>query len=194
MSVSKAETTRLLANFAHGDPIAVERLTPLLYDELRAIAKRIFRRENSDHTLQATALVHEAFLRLVDQDGVDAMNRAQFLALGATIMRRILIDHAKASHRLKRGGDRKPVTLHETSALIDEPELEVLDLDEALRELEALDERQARIVELRFFGGATVEETALALGVSERSISDDWRMARAWLKRKLDPQRKNPPM
>ncbi len=181
----KAETTRLLAELTRGDAAALDQLTPLLYEELHAIARRILSRERRDHTLQATALVNEAYLRLVDQTSATLRDRVHFLSLGATMMRRILVDYSRTADRLKRGGDRKAVTLHDASALTETPEIDVLDVDEAMRELEQLDPRQARLVELRFFGGASVSEIALALDVSERTVNDDWRMARAWLRRKL---------
>jgi RNA polymerase sigma factor (TIGR02999 family) len=188
MSSLKTETTRLLASLSQGDSAAVQRLTPILYEELHLIAERILQRERPNHTLQATALVNEAYLRLVDQDEASLQDRVQFLALGATMMRRILVDYSRAAGRLKRGGDRKPVTLHEASALADAAEVGILDIDDALKDLEQLDARQARLVELRFFGGASVPEIAVALSVSERTVNDDWRMARAWLRRRLDPE------
>jgi RNA polymerase sigma factor (TIGR02999 family) len=184
---TKAETTRLLAALTAGDGSVIERLTPILHEELHAIAARILRRERPGHTLQATALVNEAYLRLVEQDSANVQSRAQFLALGATMMRRILVDYARAAARLRRGGNLRPVTLHEASVLTEGPEMDMLDVDEALRGLEQLDARQARLVELRFFAGASIPEAALALGVSERTVNDDWRMARAWLRRRLDP-------
>ena len=188
MSSLKAETTRLLASLSQGDSAAVQRLTPILYEELHLIAERILRRERPNHTLQATALVNEAYLRLVDQDEASLQDRVQFLSLGATMMRRVLVDYSRSAGRLKRGGDRKPVTLHEASALTEATEVGVLDIDDALRDLEQLDECQARLVELRCFGGASVPEIAVALSVSERTVNDDWRMARAWLRRRLDPE------
>ena len=185
MVVSKAITTRLLADVARGEVLAVEELTPLLYDELLLIARRLLRRRQGGHTLQATVLVHEAYMRLVDQECADAMSRAHFTGLAATMMRRIVLDHARAKRRLKRGGVEQHVTLHETQVLGSRGEVDVIALDEVLKKLERLDARQARIVEMRFYGGATVEETAGVLGISRRCVDDEWRMAKAWLKREL---------
>ena len=186
---SGVETARLVAELARGDVETVERLTPILHSELHELAERLLGRERPGHTLQATALVNEAFLRMVGQDAARIRGRAHFLALAATIMRRILVDHARARRRLKRGGASKPVTLHEGIAVLGESSLDVLAIDEALGELAALDARQARVVELRFFAGASHAEIAAALGVAERTIDDDWRMARAWLRARLDPDR-----
>jgi RNA polymerase sigma factor (TIGR02999 family) len=185
MVVSKAITTRLLANVARGEIAAVEELTPLLYDELLLIARKMLRRREGGHTLQATVLVHEAYMRLVDQECADGMSRAHFTGLAATMMRRVVIDHARAKRRLKRGGVDGHVTLHETQVIGDCGAVDVIALDDVLKKLERLDARQARIVEMRFYGGATVEETAAVLEVSKRCVEDEWRMAKAWLKREL---------
>jgi RNA polymerase sigma-70 factor (ECF subfamily) len=157
---------------------------PLVYDELRALAESYLQRERPDHTLQATALVHEAYIRLIKQEDVDWQNRAHFFAVAAQAIRRILVDHARGHQSAKRGGDRKRVHLDQDLALPG-PDLELLALDEALGELAHLHERQARIVELRFFGGLSLKEIAEYLGLSSRTVDGDWHMARAWLRGKL---------
>ncbi len=157
---------------------------PLVYDELRALAEAYLQRERPDHTLQATALVHEAYMRLIKQEDVDWQNRAHFFAVAAQAIRRILVDHARGHQSAKRGGDRKRVHLDQNLTL-PEPDLDLLALDEALEELARLHERQARIVELHFFGGLSLKEVAEYLGLSSRTIDGDWYMARAWLRSKL---------
>jgi len=159
---------------------------PLVYDELRALAESYLTRERPNHTLQATALVHEAYVRLVKQDGVDWRNRAHFFAVAAQMIRRVLVDHARHHARAKRGGDRQRVHIDENVALSPENDLDVLALDEALDKLAAFHERSARIVELRFFGGLNREEVAEVLGISIRTVGDDWRLARAFLRRELE--------
>lgn len=161
---------------------------PLVYEELRRLARGFMARENRDHTLQPTALVNEAYLRLVDQSRVDWRGRSHFRAVGARVMRRILIDHARRRGGLKRGGGRQRVTLGDSVLSPPDPDVglpELLALNNALDKLARLDERQARVVELRFFGGLTTVEIAEALGVSERTVADDWKHGRAWLKREL---------
>ena len=177
--------TQLLAGLQDGDPSVAARLLPLVYDDFRALALRHLARERAGHTLQPTALVHEAYLKLVDQTRVNWQGRTHFFAVGAQAMRRILVEHARSRRREKRGGDRQRVELDEGAALAPERGVDLLDLDEALKRLEALDERQARVVELRFFGGLNMVEVAQALGVSKRTAEGDWRMARAWLHREL---------
>jgi RNA polymerase sigma factor (TIGR02999 family) len=177
--------TQLLAGLRDGDESVAARLLPLVYDDFRSLALRHLARERAGHTLQPTALVHEAYLKLVDQTRVNWQGRTHFFAVGAQAMRRILVEHARSRRREKRGGDRQRVELEEASALAPERAVDLLDLDEALQRLEALDERQARVVELRFFGGMKMEEVALTLGVSKRTAEGDWRMARAWLHREL---------
>jgi RNA polymerase sigma factor (TIGR02999 family) len=180
-------TTDLLLRLSQGDKDAAELLLPLVYDELHAIASGYMRHERRDHTLQTTALVNEAFLKLVDQTRVDWKNKAHFLAVVSTLIRRILIDHARKRATKKRGEGQQGVTLAESrdlAAMGRDPDL--LDLDAALEELATIDERQARVVELRFFAGASVEETALVLDVSPRTVKGDWRVARAWLRRRLE--------
>jgi RNA polymerase sigma-70 factor, ECF subfamily len=177
------EITLLLLELGPDNPDAAERLVPLLYAELRAIAGRHMRGERAGHTLQPTALVHEAFVRLVDQRRTPWQNRAHFLAVAARTMRRILVDHARRHRAGKRDGGRR-VTLQENLAL-DTAAVDVLELDEALEALRQLDERAHRVVELRFFGGLEVTEVAAVLGVSEPTVKRDWRFAKAWLARHL---------
>ena len=180
------EVTRLLIAWNEGDQEAVERLMPLVYAELRSIAERQFRRERVGHTLQPTAVVHEAYFRLVDQTRVTWKNRGHFFAIAAQAMRRILIDHARAREADKRGGREARVTL-DLGIASPEPadDVDLLALDEALVRLKALDEPQARIVELRFFGGLSIEETAEAMETSASSVKREFRSARAWLFREL---------
>ncbi len=187
---ARSRITEIVARFEEpGSEAAIhaEDLLPLVYPELRRLAQSFLRGERRDHTLQPTALVHEAYFKLVDQTRVRWRGRSHFLATGARIMRRLLINHARAHRRQKRGGSWRPVTLAESSAgAIDDLGVEeMLNLDRALDRLSRLDERQARGVELRFFGGLTNAEVAEALGVSERTAAGDWAHARAWLKREL---------
>jgi RNA polymerase sigma-70 factor (ECF subfamily) len=169
------------------DPQArpVDELVPLVYDELRRVAARYLRREAQGNTLQPTALVHEAFLKLAGQRRVDWQGRTHVLAIGAKAMRRILVDHAKRKRRVKRGGGMKRIELDEAAALSPQRDEDLLAIDEALDKLAHIDERQATIVELRFFGGMTVEEVAQVLGVSKRTVESEWTMVRAWLRREL---------
>jgi RNA polymerase sigma factor (TIGR02999 family) len=182
---SVAETTRLLQAMSAHDAGAAARLFPVVYEELRKLAHGYFRRQNPQQTLQPTALVHEAFLRLADQTSVSWQGRAHFLAVAAQAMRQILIDHARARGRIKRGGQMCRVTTDPAVTPVTDAAPELLDLDEALRRLTTLDERQGKIVELRFFGGLTVEEVAHVLGWSKSTVESEWRMARAWLHREL---------
>jgi RNA polymerase sigma factor (TIGR02999 family) len=179
------DITRLLADWSDGDEQALAALMPVVYDELRELAGRYLRRERPGHTLQTTAVVHEAYLRLADQRRTRWRNRAHFYGIAAQMMRRILIDHARAQRYAKRGGQRRRVSLDGVAELAAErlPELEAL--DEALSELAALDERRARIVELRYFGGLSNEEISEVLGISANTILRQWRLARAWLYRYL---------
>jgi len=175
----------LLAAELGGDAGAAGQLVALVYDELRALAQRCLRAERPGHPLRPTELVHEAFLRLVDQEDSKARERSHFLALAATTMRRVLVDHARRSLALKRGGDVQRVPLSEGIRLQVEDPMQMLALDEALTRLAGRNERLARVVELRFLGGLTVQETAEALGVSTERVRLDWRFARAWLNREL---------
>ncbi len=177
--------TDLLLAWGDGDRKALDRLVPLVYTELRRRAGAQLARERGSHTLQPTALVHEAFLRLVDQRSARWQNRAQFLAVAAQLMRRILIDHARGRAAAKRGGDVLRITLDDAAGASVGPETDLLLLNEALERLRVLDERQAQVVELRYFGGLTNVEVAAVLSVSEITVKRDWAMAKAWLFREL---------
>lgn len=177
------DVTRLLLDWSQGDQTAFDLLMPLVYDELRALADRSLRRERSGHTLQGTALVHEAYLRLIDQRRVRWQDRAHFFAVAAQVMRRILVDHARRHGAAKRGGGTPTLPLGDVAASMPVPDIDLLALDQMLDRLAALDVRQSRIVELRFFGGLTVEETAEALRLSPSTVKNEWSMARAWLYR-----------
>jgi RNA polymerase sigma-70 factor (ECF subfamily) len=181
------DATQLLVRASRGDQEAVRRLVPLVYDELRALAHHYLPPKGAAGaaTLQPTALVHEAFLRLIGQDAADYQSRTHFLATAATAMRSVLLDYARARGAAKRGGGWLRITLDEAAALQAETELDLCALDEALARLAQLKQRAARIVELRFFGGMTVEEVADCLGVSVRTVKGDWRTARAWLRAEL---------
>jgi len=185
---SDAETTEILRDIANGDTSAADRLLPLVYTQLRALAGSYMRNEPAAHTLQPTALVHEAFLKLVDQRRVDWKGRTHFFAVGAQIMRRLLVDHARARGRNKRGGGRRRIALDEGVKLSTRRDEDLLAVNEALEKLAKLDERQAKIVELRFFGGLTVEEVAEVLGVSKRTVEAEWTVIRAWLRRELSDE------
>jgi RNA polymerase sigma factor (TIGR02999 family) len=185
---SLQEVTQMLAAASGGDKNAAEKLMPLVYDELRALAAGALRRERAEHTLQPTALVHEAFLRLIDQSNAEYNSRTHFFAIGAQMIRRVLVDHARRHHAAKRGGHAERFTLTAMVEPGDNRQLDVIALDDALKRLAELDERQARVVELRFFGGLSVEQTADMLEVSPRTVEQDWRMARAWLKRELSEE------
>src|SRR5438067_11529800 len=185
-SANSSDVTALLLAWGKGDRAAAGRLLPLVYAELHRRAAAAMRRESDGNTLQATALVHEAYLRLVDQDRVAWRNRAQFYGVAAQVMRRILIDHAREHLAQKRGGGARQVTLSGIEALSDSDDaMDVLALNEALERLALLDPRQARLVELRYFGGLAIEETAEALDVSPATVKREWATARAWLKREL---------
>lgn len=179
----QSDVTVLLRGMSTGDQEAPERLLELVYDDLRRLAGAYMKNERSDHTLQATALVHEAYMRLVDWKNVSWENRAQFFSVAAQVMRRILIDHARANKSQKRGGQK--LILDEAVSMPDHRQIDLLALDESLEALEKLDPRQAKIVELRFFGGLSIEETAYLLKVSEATVRRDWTFAKAWLQREL---------
>jgi RNA polymerase sigma factor (TIGR02999 family) len=181
---SARDVTRLLVDWGNGDQAALDELLPLVYDELRRLARRYMRRESQDHTLQASALVNEAYLRLVDQKRVKWQNRAHFFGVAAQIMRRILVDHARNRLRAKRGGGAEMVTLADNAAVSTEI-VEVIALDDALKNLAAIDERKSRIVEMKFFGGLTSEEVAEVLKVTTRTVEREWRRAKAWLHRAI---------
>jgi RNA polymerase sigma factor (TIGR02999 family) len=181
------DVTSLLLEWSRGRADALEKLMPVVYDELRLVAKAHLGRERRDHTLQPTDLVHEAYLKLVDQRHVDWKNRAQFFAVAARLMRRVLVDHARARLAQKRGGGATRVTFDETLPLgTPDADVTLLALDDALSELGTLDARQARTVELRYFAGLTVDEAAVALGVSGMTVKRDWTVAKAWLKLRLE--------
>lgn len=182
---TRDDVTNLLAAWADGDRTALDALVPLLYGELRQAARRQLRRERPGHTLDTAALVHEAFLKLVRLDRIEWQGRAHFLALAARTMRHVLVDYAVRRNAEKRGGGQPPLPLEEVAVAAAGAPADLLTLDNALRRLEALDTRQAQIVECRFFGGMTVEETAEALGVSESTVKRDWTMSRAWLNYEL---------
>jgi RNA polymerase sigma factor (TIGR02999 family) len=185
MDTAPGEVTRLLADASRGNPQALSQLMPLIYEELRAIAARHLRSERPDHTLQTTGLVHEAYLRLVDQNQT-WQNRSHFFAIAAMAMRRVLVDHARASQAAKRGGPNTVLPLEEALVVgTDDSWPDLLDLDGALSRLAELDPRMARLVELRFFGGLTVDETAELLEISPRTVKREWRTARAWLRREI---------
>ena len=188
-AIDPAQVTQLLERVRAGSEDGLEELLPLLYDELRRMAAGQLRKERVDHTLQPTALVHEAWFKLVDQRNRDWQNRAHFLAIAATAMRRILVHHAEAVGAQKRGGDRDRVTLMDGPGEVAGADgLDVLALDEALERLAAWDARKAKVVEQRFFAGLQNAEIAEALGVNERTVERDWRMARAWLRKELAGQ------
>jgi RNA polymerase sigma factor (TIGR02999 family) len=179
------EVTALLLRWQEGDREALDRLLPLVYDQLHRLADRQLRRERQGHTLQPTAVVHEIYLRLVDQRRATWQSRAQFFAVAAGMMRRVLVDHARGRRAAKRGGFAQHVALEDIDAGIDPPSVDLVDLDDALGKLERLDADQARIVELRFFGGLTVEETAEVVRSSPATVKRDWHSAKAWLYREL---------
>ena len=178
------DVTQLLAQWTDGDPRALDALLPLVYDELRRLARSYLHRERSDHTLQSTALVHEAYLRLVDQN-VSWQNRAHFFGIAGQMMRRILVDHARGRNSAKRGGGVCKVTLEEEAAGAAQRNLDVIALDEALTNLARLDPQQSRIVELRFFAGLSIEDTSEVLKISPATVKRDWAMAKAWLFREM---------
>ncbi|HEY8561719.1 MAG TPA: sigma-70 family RNA polymerase sigma factor [Pyrinomonadaceae bacterium] len=181
----KREFTQLLKHAQNGDRESLDRLLPLIYDELRRVAANQLQRERADHTLQATALVHEAYLRLLEQREVDWQNRAHFFSIAAEMMRRILVNYAVQRGAQKRGDGAARIALEDAASFSDEKDFDLVSLDDALRRLAAYDETQARIVELRFFGGLTIEETAEVLDISDSTVKREWRMAKAWLKAKL---------
>jgi RNA polymerase sigma-70 factor (ECF subfamily) len=187
LSGASSEVTRLLIDWRNGDPSALERLTPLVYAELRRLARSCMRQERPGHTLQPTALVHEAYLRLVDQSAPEWQNRSHFFGVAAQIMRQVLVDQARHRRAAKRDGGRR-TTMSEMLAISGNRNVDMLDLDWALGELGRVDPRKARIVELRFFGGLTVDETALALDISAPTVRRETRMAETWLYQRLKIQ------
>ena len=177
--------TQLLIRGSQGDEAALNQLFPLVYEELRRLARSCLGRERPDHTLQPTALVHEAYLRLIDQRNVDWRNQAQFFGVAAQMMRRILVNHAHSRHAAKRGGRAPRISLDEAVGFFEERDLNMVALDEALTDLAAIDPRQSRIVELRFFGGLSIEETAEVLEISPATVKREWSTAKAWLYREI---------
>jgi len=187
MPLSSEGVTQLLLDWSKGDQAALDKLMPLVYSELRRLASNYLRRERPGHTLQPTALVNEAYLKLVDQRNAKWQNRAQFFGIAAQLMRRILVDHARQHQAVKRGGsDQQRLSITSAEVLIKQPELDLLALNEALDELGRLDPQQSRIVELKFFGGLSIEEIAEVLGIGHATVERDWKMARAWLRKQLE--------
>ena len=180
-STSRDEITLLLHEWGNGDRAALDKLVPVVYRELRRLARHYMNNERPDHTLQTTALVSEAYLRLVHYQKMQWQNRAHFLAVAAQAMRRILVDHARAHHYAKRGGGAQTLSLEDAPILCAEPAPDILALDAALLELESMDARKCRIVEFKFFGGLNIEETAEVLGISTATVEREWRSAKAWL-------------
>jgi RNA polymerase sigma factor (TIGR02999 family) len=185
MSVSASQMTQLLFDWQQGDQSALKKLTPLIYEELRRIAHGYVQHERNGHTLQTTALVNEAYLRLAGQDKPEWQNRSHFFAVTAQVMRHILIDHARRRRYLKHGGEFQQVSMEEASLMSENRAAELIALDEALDELKDFDPRKSKVVELRYFGGLSLEETADALEVSVMTVRRDWRAAKAWLFRRM---------
>ena len=175
------EITQLLMNWSQGDKAALDQLVPLVYPELRRLAKRHMDREDPAHTLQTSALINEAYLKLVDQQNVEWQNRAHFFAVAAQVMRHILVDHARTRNYAKRGGGAPKLPLDEAAALTEQRAGQLIALDDALRDLSALDARKSQIIELRFFGGLSLEETAEVMKISPSTVQREWRAAKAWL-------------
>jgi RNA polymerase sigma factor (TIGR02999 family) len=188
---SRSDVTILLAEVAKGNQEAASELVPLVYQEMRRLAGRYMRRERENHTLQATALVHETYLKLVEQRS-DWQSRAHFFGVAAQVMRHILVDHARGHTREKRGGTAEAIPLDEALVFSEQKSEELLAVDDALDRLAKLNPRQSKIVEMRFFGGLTVEETAEAMGISPITVKRDWSLARAWLYGDLERQRNHP--
>jgi RNA polymerase sigma-70 factor (ECF subfamily) len=185
IAANPMKVTGLLLKWGRGDKGALERLIPLVHRELHGIARRYMAGERAGHSLQATVLVNEAYLRLVDANDVEWHDRAHFLAVAARVMRRILVDHARTRHAQKRGGDATQVAFDEGLVVTSEPREDLVALDDALEALRTFDERKSRVIELRFFGGLSVEETASVLKVSPETVMRDWRLAKVWLQREM---------
>jgi RNA polymerase sigma factor (TIGR02999 family) len=182
MAPSTNEVTQLLVAWGNGDQTALEQLMPLVYSELHRLAHRYIKKERPGHTLQTSALLNEAFLRLVDQRDVHWRSRAHFFGIAAQMMRRILVDYARSRRYAKRGGDQRQVSFDEEVIVSRQTSADVVALHEALNELAVIDERKSKVVELKFFGGLSIEETAAVLGVSEGTVMRDWTLAKAWLR------------
>jgi RNA polymerase sigma factor (TIGR02999 family) len=183
--------TQLLIDWSNGDKAALDKLIPLVYDELRRLARYYMRRERSGATLQTTALVNEAYLRLIDQKNVRWQNRAHFFAIAAQLMRRILIDRARKRYNSKRGGDVQKISLDEAAVVSKARAGDLVALDEALSDLEKMDQRKGKVVELRFFGGLNIEETAEVMAISPATVQREWSMAKAWLYRELSGEQRD---
>ncbi len=181
MTTPSTQVTQLLVEWSNGNQAALDKLTPLVYEELHRLAHHYMSRERGGHTLQTTALINEAYLRLIDQAQVRWQNRAHFFAVSAQVMRHILVDHARKRHNAKRGGDARRVSLAEAAVVAKERTGDVIAIDEALKRLAVLDPRKSQVVELRFFGGLTIEETAEVLKVSPITVRREWTTAKAWL-------------
>ena len=186
-----SEVTQLLIDWSQGDHAALEQLIPLVHAELRKLARHYMGRENPGHTLQTSALINEAYIRLVDQQNVPWQNRAHFLAVSAQVMRHILIDHARSHAYAKRGGGARKVPLDEAAIMNDQRASELIALDDALKLLGNLDPRKSQIIELRFFGGLSIEETAEAMKISRITVTREWRSAKAWLRREMNRDHAN---
>ena len=185
MSEKDREISLILKDWSGGKRGSEEVLLSLVYDELRRIARQYLRKERADHTLQPTALVHEAYMKLIDISDVSWQDRAHFFAVASNVMRHILVDHARARHTEKRGGEAQRIALEDAVQLSDKSDVDLLALDEAMHRLAEFDAQQSKIVELRFFGGLTIEETAHVIGVSPATVKREWTMAKAWLFNKL---------
>jgi RNA polymerase sigma factor (TIGR02999 family) len=188
MTTSPQQVTQLLVNWSNGDQAARDRLMPLVYDELHRLAHQYMKRESPGHTLQTSALVNEAFVKLVDQTNVRWQNRSHFFGIAAQLMRRILVDHARSRQTAKRGGGARPVSFDDALLVSDERSAEVVAVHEALERLAVFDSRKAQIVELRFFGGLSIDETAKVLGVSPGTVMRDWTLAKAWLHKEISAE------
>jgi RNA polymerase sigma factor (TIGR02999 family) len=184
--MADAEITNLLIDWNHGDESALDRLIPVVYDELRRLAGRCMSQEGPGHTLQSTAVVHEAYLKLFDQQRVQWQNRTQFFAVAAQLIRRILVDHARGANAAKRGGAARKLSLDENLGVFESRDLDLVALDDAMVALARFDPQQSRVIELRFFAGLTIEETAETLGVSPTTVKRDWITAKAWLFNELN--------
>ena len=185
MAIPGNEVTQILERMSAGDEAAAEELMPAMYDELRRLAASYLRRERKDHTLQPTALVHEAYLRMIRGENVAWQNRAHFLACSARVMRNILVDHAVGRKRIKRGGDRQRVPLDAVVVAFEESAIDLVALHQGLDKLATFDEQKSRVVELRFFGGLTIQEAGEVLGISHATVEREWKVARAWLHREI---------
>jgi RNA polymerase sigma factor (TIGR02999 family) len=191
MTASSNEVTQLLVAWGNGDQTALDQLMPLVYSELHRLARRHIKKERPGHTLQTSALLNEAFLRLVDQRDVHWQSRAHFFSIAAQMMRRILVDYARSRRYAKRGGDARQVTFDEELVVSRQLSADVIELHDALNEMAAIDERKSKVVELKFFGGLSIEEIAEVLGVSPGTVMRDWTLAKAWLRLAMESHRIN---